>query len=215
MDTTRNFSFFLTTFLTIFVIVDPFGAAAIFLSITPNNTEEERKAMAKRAAIVAALVLFIFAVGGNLIFKYFGITLDAFKVAGGVLLCISAINMLYAKSYAMKHHPEEAGESVEKEDISIVPLAVPILAGPGAITAVMIDISKCENLFMFFLVFLSIALVCSFVYIILREASLIIKFLGKTGINITTRFMGLILISISVQFIVEGIIGIYHNYLMK
>ena len=122
--------------------------------------------------------------------------------------------MLYAKGYTLKHHPEETGEIIEKEDISVVPLAIPILAGPGAITAVMIDMSKCKNLLMTFIVFFSIILVSSIVYIVLRKAGLLIKFMGKTGVNITTRFMGLILISISIQFIVEGIIGIYHNYLI-
>src|SRR5262245_51027263 len=128
--------FALTSFVTIFSIVDPFATVPIFLAITPHNTDEERRRMARTAAAILGVVLLLFAGFGNAIFAFFGITAPAFRAAGGVLLLVLALDMARGKEGPTPQAPEEKQEGLEKPDVTIAPLAIPLLAGPGALSTV-------------------------------------------------------------------------------
>src|SRR5947207_3618471 len=124
-------SFSLLSLSAIFFVVDPMGAIPIFIAMTRNDPPEKRRDMARRATIAAFFILTLFAVAGTLIFKVFGVTLGAFKVAGGVLLLLTSIEMLRAERVRTRTSSEEEREGAEKEDVAIFPLAIPLLAGPG------------------------------------------------------------------------------------
>src|SRR6266849_1401023 len=130
------FAFFLTAFISLFVTLDPIGNVPIFLSITPHNSEAERAAMVTRAALVVFIVLVVFALCGNLIFRFFGVTIEAFRIVAGLLLLKIAFDMMEARPARVRHTPEEDAEGAQREDIAIIPLAIPLLSGPGTISSV-------------------------------------------------------------------------------
>lgn len=132
------FEFALLAMTSIFFLVDPFAVIPLFVSITADSSPVERRQMARRAAITCAIILVAFAVAGSLIFRMFGITLSAFKIAGGVILAIIGLQMLQAQSSGTKATPEEQEEGATKSDASIIPLGMPMLAGPGTISTVMV-----------------------------------------------------------------------------
>src|SRR5438034_7766202 len=129
-------SFFVTAFVSIFVTLDAIGNIPIFLSITPQNTQEERAEMITRAVLVVLAVLVSFALFGNLIFRLFGVTIEAFRIVAGLLLLKIAFDMMEAKPARVRHTPEEDAEGAQREDIAIIPLAIPLLSGPGSISTV-------------------------------------------------------------------------------
>ncbi len=194
----------LVTFTGIFAVVDPFTAVPIFLTVTRNNTELERRRTARRASIAALLILAVFALAGGLLFKFFGVTLAAFKIAGGLLLLLMAIDMLRAQPSRTRSSPEETEEGTLKEDVAIFPLATPLLAGPGSIATTMVSWARSTAWWQTLPVLLSIALTCFIAYWLLRSASVIDRWLGQTGMNVLNRIMGLVLAAIAMQFIIDG-----------
>jgi multiple antibiotic resistance protein len=195
----------ITIFILLFSIVDPFGCVPLFLAMTPRDSAAARNRMALRACIVAFLVLGIFTFVGRLILDFFSVTIPAFQIAGGIIIFLTALPMLSARRVTMKSQKPEELEGAEKEDISIVPLAIPILAGPGAITTVVI-LSDRHPFFSGKLLILGCAaLVCLIVYIVLTQAQRLAKLIGQTGLHILTRIMGLILLVLAVQFALNGI----------
>jgi multiple antibiotic resistance protein len=161
--------------------------------------------MAKRAAWTCLVVLTGFAAAGKLIFRLFGITLPAFKIAGGVILLLIGLDMLRARRSQTKETPSEAEEGAEKEDVGIIPLGVPMLAGPGAISTVMVLIGGKPDWWYGIPVFLAIVIVSLVSYWILAGADRVRQHLGETGIRILTRLMGLMLTAIAVQFMLNGL----------
>jgi MarC family membrane protein len=198
-------SFSLLSLSAIFFVVDPMGAIPIFMAMTRNDTPEKRRDMARRAAIVAFFVLTTFAVAGTLIFKVFGVTLGAFKVAGGVLLLLTSIEMLRAQPQRTRVTPEEAQEGFEKEDVAIFPLAIPLLAGPGSIATVTALMGRAGRKLFAVPVIASIALTCVASYLMLVAADRISRFLGVTGLNVMNRVIGLIIGALAVQFMFDGV----------
>src|SRR3954464_6795116 len=198
-------SFSLLSLSAIFFVVDPMGAIPFFIAMTRNDTPAKRRDMAKRASIAAFFVLTTFAVAGTLIFKVFGVTLGAFKVAGGVLLRLTAIEMLRAQQQRTRVTPEEQREGAEKEDVAIFPLAIPLLAGPGSIATVMAIMGKAGRILFAVPVVLSIAITCAASYAMLITADRIQRLLGVTGLNVMNRVIGLIIGAIAVQFMFDGI----------
>ena len=160
--------------------------------------------MALRACLVGGGLLVFFALFGALIFKVFGVTLSAFRVAGGILLLITALDMLRGRMSQTKTSPAEEQESAQKEDVAVVPLAMPLLAGPGSIATVMVLVSIGKGLLAEVPVLVSIVLTFVASYYILRGARIVLRVLGQSGVAILQRLMGLILAAISVQFIAEG-----------
>jgi multiple antibiotic resistance protein len=198
-------SFSLLSLSAIFFVVDPMGAIPVFMAMTGGDSPEKKRDMARRASIAAFLVLATFAVAGTLIFKVFGITLGAFKVAGGVLLLLTSIEMLRAQPQRTRMTPEEEQEGVEKEDVAIFPLAIPLLAGPGSIATVTTLMAKAGRKLFAVPVILSIAVTCVASYLMLVAADRISRVLGVTGLSVMNRVIGLIIGAIAVQFMFDGL----------
>lgn len=183
----------------------------IYVAITSRHTPENRVRMARRAALVAIGLLSFFAIFGSLLFKFFGITLAAFKIAGGVLLIMTALDMLRAQPSRTRSSPEENSESDAKDDVSIVPVAMPLLAGPGAIATVMVTAGRGKDWLHIIPVLLSIVITCGVAYALLRAAGRMQKWLGTSGIAVLERVMGLLLAAIAVQFMVDGVVDVLRS----
>jgi multiple antibiotic resistance protein len=201
----RDLQALLLVFTSVLFIVDPFAAVPSFLAMTARDKPQTRRAHARRGAWTAAITLILFALAGSAIFKIFGITIGAFKIAGGVLIGLNALDMVQARRSQQRETPAETAEGIEKEDIGILPLGVPMLAGPGAISTVMVLALGSRSWVTTVAVYVSIALTAYVSYLTLAAASVVERRLGRTGMRILTRLMGLVLCAIAVQFIVDGI----------
>ena len=202
---TDALAFSLSTLTTLFFVVDPPATAPIFLSMTANDSAEHKRRTAFRAALATCITLSLFAAVGGIIFKLLGISLGAFRIAGGLLLFLLAVDMLRAERSRHRTSPEEVAEGKERPDVSLFPLAIPMLAGPGAISTVMVLVSRVEHYWHYAVIFSSIAITAVGVYYTLRGALVIERRLGQTGLNVLQRVMGLILAAVAVQFVIEGI----------
>ena len=205
--------FFLVALTSIFVLVDPIAAIPTFLIMTSGADLADRQRMARRAAWTCFLVLSAFAAAGSMIFRLFGITLPAFKIAGGVILLLIGLDMLQARRSPTKETPPETKEGAEKEDVGIIPLGVPMLAGPGSISTVMVLMSGAPAFWYVIPILVAITITSFASFWILSGADRVRGYLGETGIRILTRMMGLLLTAIAVQFILSGLgdIGLVKN----
>jgi len=201
-----DFSLFLTSFVALVSIVNPIGVVPIFLALTSDNTEKERKHTAHMSALSVGIILLIAAFAGEVILGFFGIGLPSFRVGGGILVLLMAISMLHAKQSRIRQSPSEAEYAEDKENIAVVPLAIPLMAGPGAISLAIIHGHQAAALQDKLLLAGSIVAVALVALISLHLAKPIGKALGVTGLNIATRIMGLILASIGVQMIAQGLL---------
>ncbi|HYK81761.1 MAG TPA: MarC family protein [Gemmatimonadales bacterium] len=192
-------------FTSVLFIVDPLTAVPTFLAMTQRDSLAERRLMARRGAWTCAITLTVFALGGGLIFRLFGITLGAFKIAGGVVIGLNALDMVRARRSEQKETPIETAEGIEKEDVGIMPLGVPMLAGPGAISTVMVLAGAAKTAVTTTGLYGAIALTALLAYVTLAAATRVERQLGQTGMRILTRLMGLVLCAIAVQFIADGI----------
>lgn len=204
--------FFVYAFTSIFVIVNPIGGLLTFLSLTEGMGSAERNAAARRAVIVACILALVFAVSGELVLRLFSITVDNLRVAGGVFLFVIALDMLHAKTSRQRLTPEEVQDASEREDVSVFPLATPMLTGPGAITTVVVLIRTGKTIEMKALTLLAILLTFAIAYAIFRFADRASKALGVTASLVITRIMGLLLGAIAVNFIAVGIWNIYKSF---
>jgi len=195
---------FLISLSAVFFVVDPVGVVPIFLAITAGDSEAKMRRTALRACIVAGGLLLFFAIFGGFIFKVFGVSLAAFRVAGGILLLITSLDMLRARPSETRTSRTEEQEGVAKEDVALVPLAMPLLAGPGAIASAMVLMSKGDSLLMAVPVLAAIVLTFVASYFILRASHLVQRVLKQSGVAILERVMGLILAAIAVQFMADG-----------
>ncbi len=195
----------LLIFTSVFFIVDPFAVIPTFLAMTVRDTPSQRRVLARRGAWTCAITLILFALGGSLIFKVFGITIGAFKIAGGVLIGLNALDMVQARRSQQRETAVETAEGIQKDDIGIMPLGVPMLAGPGAISTVMVLALGAKSPAATVTIYVSIVLTSVITYFVLSAASMVEKRLGQTGMRILTRLMGLVLCAIAIQFIVDGI----------
>lgn len=207
---TEALHFIILSFWSLFVIVDPVGAVPTFLAMTEDDSRKDRVRMARLASIVTFFVLVAFSVGGKYILSAFGVTMSAFEIAGGVVLLKIALDMLQARQTALKETPEEQAEGVTKDDIAITPLAVPMLAGPGAITAVVLISGQATNLFHCVTVISNIFLVSLITFFILRIAAIRSSIFSTITLKIITRLMGLLLAAIAIQFVLNGIRNVTH-----
>jgi multiple antibiotic resistance protein len=189
----------------IFVILDPIAVVPAFIAMTPNDTPSAKLRMARLACWVAAGVLVVFAAAGNLIFKVMGITLPAFQMAGSILLLRIALDMLYARRSAAQETVEEVAAGAAKEDIAITPLGVPMLAGPGAISTVLILLNQAKGIAQVAVLFAAIALVCFMSYWVFWLAVRGAHYLNSLALKLVTRLFGLLLASVAVQFIFNAL----------
>jgi multiple antibiotic resistance protein len=188
----------------IFFIVDPLATIPSFLVMTAEDSEIKRRRMARQAAWTVLLVLSTFSFAGTLIFKIFGITLPAFKIAGGLILFLVAIDMIQARRSGTQEVTEERLEGATKEEVGVTPLGIPMLAGPGAISTVMVLMGQSRHWWQAVPVFAAIGITAIASYYILAGANRVRGFLGETGIRILMRLMGLVLTAIAVQFVLNG-----------
>lgn len=191
----------------IFFLVDPFAAVPSFLAITHDAEPARRKRVARKGAFTCFIVLTSFAIAGQLIFKLFGITLPAFEIAGGLILLLIGLEMLQAKRSATQEATGDTEEAASKEDAGIVPLGIPMLAGPGAISSVMVLVGQAPDLWHWQMaaILASITFTCLVSYWVLAGADSVRRVLGATGIRILVRIMGLMLVALAMQFFVNGL----------
>jgi len=192
----------LHTFVAIFVIVDPFAVVPVYLALTDRFSPEGIAHTRKKASVVAFSVLAVFALTGLGIFKLFGVTLPAFQIAGGILLLLLGISQL--NNNRARVRPEETNEGMERDDVSVFPLGTPLLAGPGAISTVVLLSSEAHTPLRTAGLMVALVLAMFAAYLCLKAAPMLIRILGKTGLNLFTRVMGLILTAIAVQFMLNG-----------
>ncbi len=192
----------------IFAIVDPLGVIPFFSVLTEDMTLEEKRNVISKSCLVATTTLGVFAVFGQFIFEAFGFTIPAFEIAGGTLLFAVAFEMMHGERPRTKMTESERTETLEREDVGVIPLGIPLLAGPGAITTVMIYMTHpvadpADKMF----IFAGILVAVLTTFFLMHYADRIFKRIGRTGTKVLGRIMGLLLAAIAVQFILNGIIG--------
>jgi multiple antibiotic resistance protein len=195
--------FALVTLTSVLFIVDPIAVIPTYLVITQGETREQRAVTARRACIAATIILVAFALGGSLIFDLFGITLEAFRIAGGLILWVVAMEMLHGERRTQESRPEIV-EGKAKEDVAVTPLAIPMLAGPGAISTIMVLAGQARTMPQKLIVHGAIVITLFLSWIVLRVGERVVTKMGQTGIRVMTRIMGLLLAAIAVQFVITG-----------
>ena len=196
---TEVLSFGLLSFTSLITIIDPLAVAPVFVAMTEGNSSRDRRIAAIRACSVALGVLLLFAVFGGLIFKLFGITIDALRIAGGILFFGMSMKMLTGSS----HGDRAAADS--EADPSIVPLGIPLICGPGAISTVMVMMGQGRSVAYSAIVILALTLALVTTTLVLFMAPRIVRLLGTTGISVATRVIGLIVGVIGIQFVIDGV----------
>jgi len=194
----------------LFIIVDPVAGVPVFLAITPDNTPQERRQMARRGCLVAFLVLVFFILCGHLLLDYFGIKNFSVRICGGVLLFVIALEMLYGKQTGTETSRREVRLAEEKTDISITPLAIPLLTGPGAITTALLFAGRADSLAGHGVLLAGCGAVFAVSYLFFSQATLLMRILGQLGMTILTRILGLLLAFLAVQYVVDGVTGALH-----
>jgi multiple antibiotic resistance protein len=200
-------SWVIGAYVAMIVIIDPFGVVPVYLTLTERNTEETRRKIRRKASLIAAALLLVVCFTGMGIFSIFGITLPAFQIAGGILMLLLGIEQLNAKHSRVRQ--EEKEESMEREDISVFPLATPLLAGPGAISTVVLYAADAGGWVR--QTGLAVAIVAAMVtsHLALKASPLLFRVLGTTGLNLMTRLMGILLTAIAIQFMINGLSSIW------
>jgi multiple antibiotic resistance protein len=197
--------FSLLALSSIFFLVDPFAAIPSFIAITAGADAKRRKRMARKAALTCWIVLTSFALAGSFIFRMFGITLPAFELAGGLILLLIGIDMLEAKRSPTQESSDETVEAASKEDAGVVPLGIPMLAGPGAISSVMVLVGQAPSPWQMVAILAAITITALASFGVLNGADRLRRLLGETGIRILVRIMGLLLVALAMQFFVNGL----------
>jgi multiple antibiotic resistance protein len=199
--------FIATAFATAFTIIDPVGMIPLTISVTATASGRERAAIVDRAVLVAGGVIIVMAVVGRLILDSLGITLPAFTIAGGILLFLISIDMLFARKTGAKQTDEEEREGAESGNPAVFPLAIPMLAGPGTIATVLVLASiangKPQEQAIVFAAYASAMLVT---WICMRASAQLLRLIGNTGIHVVTRLFGILLSALAVQFVINGLV---------
>jgi multiple antibiotic resistance protein len=209
-----DLGYFLFAFTSLFTLVDPIGGATVFVAFTNRFAREDIPRIAGRAALAATTILIIFAGLGDLIFSIYNLTIHAFRITGGVVFFRLGLNMLESLPSRTKSTPAEAEEAMTKDDLAITPLGIPLIAGPGAISSVMILAGQAETFIMRSHLFAAIILAVGFTYIIFRSADKILLRIGTTGTRVINRIMGLLLMVIAMQFFIDGIAGAVRDIIL-
>ena len=200
--------FFVLCLTTLFTLTNPIGIAPILVIMTERFSKKDRVNIAKKGSITAFITLILFSLLGSLIFSFFGITLEAFQIMGGILFFRNGLRMLEARVGRSRTTPAEQEESQESDDIAISPIGIPLIAGPGAITATMLLSSQTPQIHSYATLGIAITIVILIVYTILRNGNILMDLLGTSIMRIIQRLMGLILMVIAVQFVINGILSV-------
>ena len=207
-----NFEFFILCFSSLFALINPIGLVPIFLSITENYNRKERDIIAIKAVIFSFFILIVFSFIGEFIFSFYNITVDGFRIAGGILLFKISLDMLESKRSRTRTTPVEQKEAEQKDEIAYTPLGIPLIAGPGAIASIMILSSETNSYIDSITLLMSLSLVLFMTFFIFKISKILSKNFGKSGLRIMQRIMGLILMTISIEFILKGIKGSIINW---
>lgn len=195
---------FIPAFVTLFVVMDPIGITPLFMALTQGKTTAERRAIALRACAIAGVLLTLFAFLGEGVLNFLGISMPAFRIAGGILLLLTALDMLFERrTQRRKDQSEEGGD--QGDDPSVFPLAMPLIAGPGSIATVILLAGQGDGVEGVALVLAVMALVLVIAFVLFNAASLLERLLGDTGIKVVTRLLGMLLSALAVQFVLEGL----------
>lgn len=200
---TETMAFGLLCITSLFTLINPLGTMPVFMSMTADLSVADRNKTAKKASIVSLITIITFAFTGQLLFNFFGISVNSFRVVGGVIFFIMGMDMLQARLGQVKIKDNEVKSYVT--DISITPLAIPMICGPGAITNAIVLMEDADTLIKKIVLIVSIVLIMFLTYLILYSSSKLIKLLGQTGINVMMRIMGLIVMVIAVEFFFNGL----------
>lgn len=204
--------FLLLSITSLIALINPIGIIPTYIGLLGDYDPQEHKNITYRAILCAFIVLMTFSIMGNLIFNFFGITMDAFRIVGGILFMRIGLDMVESKISRTKSTPKEQKEAEEKDEIAYSPLGVPLIAGPGAITSVMILSNQVNSINEKILFTLSIVICMILTYIALIMGNTLSKKIGTTGIRIIQRLMGIILMVIAIQFIIDGLTPIVYSW---
>jgi multiple antibiotic resistance protein len=197
---------FISAFVTFFVVIDPPGCAPIFSSLTAGSDAAHRRAMAIRSVLVASGILFVFAIFGEDLLGALGISLDAFRVAGGIMLFLIALDMVFEKrTERRENRAQDVKDNPEHEDISIFPMAIPMIAGPGSIASVMLLMAKSNGITESLIVLSALGAMLVLTLISLLLAGPLMKLLGYRVEAMITRILGVVLAALAAQFVIDGI----------
>lgn len=206
-----NLGFFIYTFTSIFVVVSPISGVVTFISLTSKMTREEKNAIAKKAVTLACLIALFFAITGSFILNLFSVSVDSLRVAGGLLLFSIAFDMMHAKVSRESITDEEISQSLEREDIWVFPIGLPLLTGPGTISTVIVLMggtgSSIEQKILILVAIILTFILCLYIFLFSRR---IHKLIGYNGMLVFTRLMGLLLAALAVDLTATGIINIFH-----
>jgi len=197
----------ITAFSTLFIIIDPPGLVPIFIALTQGMTAPQRRAIATRACLVAAVLMVVFLFAGEAVLGFIGISMPAFRIAGGILLFLTALEMLFQRRQARRADNAEEGMAEHEDDPSVFPLALPLIVGPGAITTIILLAGQADGPAGIGAVLGVLLVILGIVYLAFLSSDVIARVLGKVGINILTRVLGMLLAALAVQFILDGLRG--------
>ncbi len=194
-------------FTTLFIIIDPPGLAPVFIALTQGMRPAQRRAIAIRAVLVATALMMLFLLLGEAVLGFIGISMDAFRIAGGILLFLTALDMLFQRRQARREDSAAEGQAEHHDDPSVFPLALPLIVGPGAITTVILLSGQAQGAADLGAIAGVIVAVLAIVMLAFIAAPAIERALGKTGLNIVTRVLGMLLAALAVQFVLDGLRG--------
>ncbi len=197
-----------TAFVTLFVVIDPVGLSPLFVALTQGMTPARRRAIALRACVVAVVLLTVFGLFGEALLDFVGISMPAFRIAGGILLFLTALDMLFDRRTKRREGHAQEQEDDPGDDPSVFPLAVPLIAGPGAMATMILLVGQDQSDWAWLgAVHLVMMAVVAINMLLFLSAGLMERALGPTGINVTTRLLGMLLAALSVQFVLDGLAG--------
>ncbi|ARU00931.1 MarC family protein [Yoonia vestfoldensis] len=197
----------IAAFTTMFIIMDPPGLVPVFIALTQGMSPQQRRAIALRACLVAGLLMILFLFVGEAVLGFIGISMDAFRIAGGILLFLTALDMLFQRRQARRADNAAEGQAEHQDDPSVFPLAMPLIMGPGAITTIILLAGNATSAVDFGAIAAVLMAVLLITFLAFLAAPTIERGLGKTGLNIVTRLLGMLLAALAVQFVLDGLRG--------
>ncbi len=193
----------ITAFATLFVVIDPIGLMPLFVALTQGADTAHRRAVALRASVLGFIILLLFALFGEAVLRFIGISMSAFRIAGGILLLLTALDMLFERRTKRRED-----KVAELPDPSVFPLATPLIAGPGAIASVILLMGEADSIAGSITVIAVLAVVVVCVFLLFVAGGMLEKIIGQTGINVVTRLLGMLLAALAVQFILDGLLSV-------
>ncbi|MGJ8611155.1 MAG: MarC family protein [Octadecabacter sp.] len=197
--------FLITAFVALFVVIDPIGLAPLFVALTLGLSPQRRRVIAVRACLISMGLLLVFSLFGEDLLDFMGISMPAFRISGGILLFITALDMLFERR--QKRREDQAEDDDHVDDPSVFPLAIPLIAGPGSIATIILLVGQSDGAAGYFAVMGVLLAIFALTFVMFLGASTIERLLGKTGINVVTRLLGMLLAALSVQFVLDGLRG--------